>query len=301
MHEGESVTKSSLQVADKAPRYYLPPASAPIPGSILAALVAIVVALVLGVVYLLLVRVMPLVYLNAITCALYGAAVGRSAVAGSRLGRVRHAQTTQWIAIGAMGVGFVFIWVLWLSDAAGGWTLDPRRLARALAWAYENGTWSVGPGALATVAAPINGVMLGLTWLGEAVLLFAAAIIASRYYAIDTAICPQCRAWCTDSAEIWHYSGSTSGMQVKTQLEQRDWAYLGMLSPPSRRQIQILVLMRESCPRCRQTHLLSLKRKTLQPRGRFVADSISVMNKLVVSEADLALIAATPPCEPEAH
>jgi hypothetical protein len=304
------VAEEQVQSATSVPQpeYYQPPSNAAPLRIAAAAIISILITILAAFAYTLVVFYMPLVYANAIAGGLFGGLVGYSAIFGARQAKLLHRRSTLAIAQFAMCLGFVIAWIGWLGlvlpKSFGTLTPsqllhDPSAITHAIAQVYESGTWSVGMGGLAKFAPPVNGPILALVWLGEAVLLFAFAIIAVNFFAITTPLCPHCRAWCTDARLLHSYSGRVSGLALKGHLEGRDWQVLGTLIAPRAAEIQLLVLTHESCPRCKQSHFLSLHRRTRSAhRGPFARSDIPVINKLVINKEELEAIAALPAVDP---
>lgn len=320
-------------------RYYRVRGGAPVLGSLVALLIGAAIAAAGAYAYAVLCQRSPIIYLNILLVAAYAWLIGAATGAGARIGKVRSLRTVQWLAAGAAGVGLYVSWALWLTAVFSHYpyTFYPHMLVvpegsfwelgtlwKGVAVIYERGTWGLMSTQFASAGVQtVSGPILGAIWLAEGVLLVVLAMVTARLRTTRRAFCESCHAWCSAPRVVHCYSLMHNPVEIKLRMQEADWAYLGTLAAASDREPGHLALLHERCPRCRQTHMLTLQRVAIghsslpEPltgyrrtsvsgwveylvglftgEGRSSSRTYAIMDKLLVTESDLAIIESTPP------
>ncbi|HWE95794.1 MAG TPA: DUF4339 domain-containing protein [Tepidisphaeraceae bacterium] len=296
-----------VQVA--TPQYYQPSGRTPLPGALIALGIGMAAGIVVAYVYSFVDFYSPSVYFCLVLAPLAGLAVGYCSSFGARVGKLRNARRSTLLCVICASVSYLFAWTVWLWIVASrgdpglelSWMFGhPGSFLRVLAWVYDNGVWVVGPRMLSAIgqhAPTVNGVLLVIVWLGEALTFFAAAIITAKLMFVARTYCEACGRWCGIPQVVHEYPGGISAAELKLRLEARDWASLGTLPAARYTDRSRLSLCVEACPKCPQTRLLSLLRTSIarDAQRREKKNHIVLMSKLIVSAEEVDVIRSAPP------
>ncbi len=275
------------------PRQYSPA------GLGLALLIALAGSVLLAILYVWLLRVIPLIYASVVIALGYGWLIGEIAAKAVWYGKLRDRRSTLWLAMLGAGAGYYAAWIFWLGSItheSAALFLNPVVLGRSILGVNEVGTWSFGrEGILGTQS--VNGILLALVWLGEAIAIFGLAALSASRRAPDFAFCEQCSSWC-DKGRLLHSYGGVSAVELKLRLEQKDWAFFTTLPAARYGNLQRVDLEHYRC-KCGKLQTLAVQRVTIkvQQTGRSESKVI-VLNKLPVTPAELEWIERTTPLEP---
>lgn len=298
------------------PAYFSPSARATPAGLAIALVVTLFFAVGGAVIYTELLDFIPLLYFNVVSVFAFGWVLGRGVGLGANLGKLRSPRTVTRLAIVAALVGYLVAWVAWFENvfsksgaAPSGSFADPRVFWHALQVVYENGTWGIGGSyhfAAATHAAGmqaqspnVNGVLLVLVWVGEALGIFGAAIVVAHMRMSDRAFCEPCNAWCRSPELVHSYAASVSPVEVKIHLEQRDWRFLATLPRPRYGESRRTDIVVETCPRCGRTIFLTVRTvRVAFTRTGAVTHDYPVLHRMVITADELAQIRSLSPQNP---
>ena len=161
------------------PEPYRHSGQAPIFGLMLAMLVTVVGAILLGIAYAFLLIWIPIVQLNALATAALGGAIGGVAGICARFGKVRNGAIIPFFSlIGAT----LALWVAWVFDAKARFgiaemplLLNPMLPPQYVGDFYTEGFWTMGRN-----DKPVSGVFLLVVWLTEAGAVIATSFLTSR-------------------------------------------------------------------------------------------------------------------------
>lgn len=254
----------------------------------------------LAILYVWLLRVIPLIYASVVIALGYGWLIGEIAAKAVWFGKLRNRRATLCLAMLGAAAGYHAAWIFWLgsvTDESTASLLNPLVLCRTILHVNETGTWSFGrTEVLATQS--VNGVLLALVWLGEAIAIFGLAALGASRRAPDFAFCDQCNSWC-DKGRLLHSYGGVSAVELKLRLEQKDWAFFTTLPAARYRNLQRIDLEHYRC-KCGKSQTLAIQRVAIKARqtGRSESKFI-VLNKLPVTPVELDWIERTMPLEPD--
>jgi hypothetical protein len=285
------------QLAYAGERYYRHTGRAPLFGTTVATLAvwAAIIALAIAYAYTdLYVKVADLV--SALIVILFAAAGGVTVYFVMRWAKVRNTGVIVIVAISAALLLFYGSWVFWesaLSQNAGRglspWFLSQRPW---IVWRYALRINLVGTFTLNDRA--VTGGELWAAWIGEAVLLIGATIAIPILRMRGQAFCENCGAWCKrnkDVARVQHFDEEL----VREHMEEKDFEYLVRLGPASKGTPVHLRVELLSCPRCGQTHLLTVNRISMKYiNGQAHEDAKAVVDRLWVDPQQAEMIRKLP-------
>jgi len=117
----------------------------------------------------------------------------------------------------------------------------------------ETGTWSLGRGN----SKPVTGLFLWLVWVGEAALIFGAAMLAVKG-ALAVPFCETCQKWCRKRP----VSGTVNPgdpVLLRESLEAGQFGHLQQLGAAPEGASDYLWFEVYDCPVCDQMHTLTVK------------------------------------------
>jgi hypothetical protein len=148
---------------------------------------------VLGAVYALVNHHDPVIYLNVFLVLAAAWALGTAAAQGVRLGHIRNRAAGAFIGAVVFVAAYVSHWCVFLSTVIVNYSADvesfdikailelaaefarnPGDTLRLIVRFNEAGTWSISGGGSSAV--PVNGIVLALIWLAEAVILCYSSV-----------------------------------------------------------------------------------------------------------------------------
>jgi len=172
-----------------------------LPGILLPLVVCALVAFPAGLAYGYLIRWIPIVYLNILLTLGYGFAFGWLARKLLQRGKVRN--TALATAIGVIS-GLFALYGEWsghvhavFDDAP--WLLRPDEIFSAMAYLYENGSWTLGRGSSSSA---VTGIVLALVWAVEALLIVGLAGFVAWNFSAETPFCEKAGCWLDEKKHI---------------------------------------------------------------------------------------------------
>src|SRR4051812_38290051 len=264
-------------------RYYHHTGRAPLFSTTVATLCAWAATLALAIAYAyadMYIKIADLV--SAFILLLFAAAGGLTVYGVMRLAKVRNTAVVVIVAISAALILFYGSWVFWESalTVRAGTPLSPWRLFQRpdLVWRYALRINGIGTFTMNDRA--VTGGELWAAWIGEAVLLVSATIAIPILMMRGQAFCESCGAWCKrnkDVARVQHFDEEL----VREHMEEKDFEYLVRLGPASKHTPQHLRVELQSCPKCAQTHLLTVNRINIKyMNGQPHEDATAVVDRL---------------------
>jgi hypothetical protein len=285
------VTEATYRSPDRPQRLapYVSSGRTPILGLLAGLAAGGAVALVLSVLYAYGTIYIPIVQLEFLLTALFGAAIG--ATTGGVMHRFkvrsRFVIVTSALLLGTFG--WAFSWVPWLLATLSRMGLeasfDPWWLAQALAAIYENGTWSIGSSSTTAV----SGVMLGIVWVAEAATIVGLSTLVGVTMSADRVFCEKCESWCTVLPDRALYD-FLAGAQLKRALvEEADLEALHTTPRPSAPD-RWLSLKLGFCPGCGETNVIAIDdvKQTADNKGNTTRTPRAFIPYHCVSRGDMA-------------
>jgi len=278
-------------------RYYHHTGRAPLFGTTLATITAWAAAVALAIAYAwvdLNVKVADLV--SAFIVIAFAVAGGFAVYAVMRWAKVRNMPVIVIVAVSAALLLFYASWAVWEADLSrqasrpiSAWRLSQRP---GLMWRYALRINEVGTFTLNDRA--VTGGELWAFWIGEAFLLIGATIAIPIAMMRGQAFCENCGAWCKRNKDIARVQNFDDEL-VREHMEEKDFEYLVRLGPatintPVHLRVELL-----SCPKCKQTHLLTVNRINIQyVNGRRAENAKPVVDRLWLDAAQAEMVRGLP-------
>jgi hypothetical protein len=238
---------------------------APILGLAAGAAATFVAGPMLAAVYALAIAYIPIIYINIVATALFGAAIGFLVAYAMKTGKVRNT----WLTVGAALLGTAFVhyvgWMIWVALAF--WRADaevpmlaiifPPSFIAIVIEIGSMGTWGVRN------SAPVSGVLLWVVWTVEALIVFGASLAVAFGTADSEPFCEQCESWCQSEGVVLRLTGNADGDALASRLTAGDLGGLSELPAATQEdnpwhQIELCV-----CGSCGGTNTLTLSRVTM--------------------------------------
>lgn len=247
------------------------------------------VAVVLSVIYAYGTIYIPIVQLEFLLTAGFGAAVGATTSGVMHRFKVRSRFVIVASAV-LLGIfGWAFSWLPWLSATFSRMglemSLDPWWLAAGIVAIYENGTWSIGSSSTTAV----SGVMLGIVWVAEAATIIGLSTVVGAAMSADRVFCEKCESWCTVLPDRALYD-FLAGAQLKRALvEEADLSALDTTPRPSAPD-RWLSLKLGFCPGCGETNVIAVDdvKQTVDNKGNATRTPKTFIPYHCVSRGDMA-------------
>ena len=184
-------------------------------------------ALVMSVIYAYGTIYIPIVQIEFLLTALFGAAIGASTAGVMHRFKVRSRFViVSWAVL--LGIfGWAFSWLPWVFETFRSLEiplaemLQPFFLVQAIDQVYENGTWSIGSSSTTAV----SGVMLGIVWVAEAATIIGLSTLVGVNMSADRVFCEKCESWCTVLVDRALYDLGASAM-LRTALAERAMSFI---------------------------------------------------------------------------
>lgn len=265
-------------------------------GVAFALVVGSVIACFLAFVYAYLILYIPLVYINFLITAGFGAVVGIAAAALLKNRKVRNGGVAMVTALLITAIAYYYAWVSWLwalgrryGDAGEvttsvffGLLLQPAEVWKAILTVNENGAWSFRSGD------PVTGGVLWGVWALEALIIFGASLLIAKGWMEAEPFCENCEVWCESKENV--LAATTQNVEeFKQRMEAKDFRYLESLGAPAAECADWQQIDLYTCPKCMNTNTLSAKRVVLKVEKKETKKEESDILKhlvLSVSEAD---------------
>jgi hypothetical protein len=216
-----------------------------------------VAAIVLAVLYAYGTIYIPVVQLEVLLTALFGAAIGASTAGAMHAFKVR----SRVVIVGAslvLGVfGWALSWLPWLHATFARMDMhlsfDPWTLSQAIAAIYENGTWSIGRSSTTAV----SGGLLGIVWAAEAAIIVGLSTFVGVSKSADRVFCEKCDSWCTVLPDRARFDVGAADQLRTALLGEADLAVLQSAPVPTAAD-RWLSLTLGFCPRCGETNVIAI-------------------------------------------
>lgn len=239
----------------------------------------------LGTVYAYAIAYIPFVgKITFVLAALFGAGAGALTSWLFRKGKGRS--TVFGGLVGSLSVmsGYYVAWAVWAFAVLSRGSVEvgltdllfnPVALAEVLGRINEVGAWTLR-------GSSVNGTMLTVLWILEAVIVLGAGALAAFGIASDGAFCEGCGNWCERTEGVaWLNSGPSEPFSQRL-VQQRDWGVLGEYGPAPAGASPSIRLDMDHCKHCGQTHALSASEVTSDNENKTNVNTF--VHKLIVSK-----------------
>ncbi len=255
-------------------------------------------ALVLGGIYGVVTRFMPIVEITIVMTIGLGVAVGWLVGKGGELGKVRSRAVLTVFGV-LLGLFADYVgWITWLLACTEFEYLvvNPAGLLAVLREIAKEGAWSFG---FVEGFTP-TGVVLYAIWTVEAALIAGASAFFAWKALRHLPFCGACRRWVKDKKELPPREMVAIKSELRNNLERGDVTALTALKPgfkgKSWTEIELL-----SCSGCRDFHLLTVKSKrvTVDSKGKRHESEDDIVRNLIIDRPAYEAI-SQPPAQPPA-
>ena len=207
---------------------------------------------VLGTVYI------PIVQVEFLLTAGFGAAIGWVTAHFMHRFKVRSRALIMASSLGLASIGWLFSWLVWLDHTFGDQVgmldlANPFMVIGLVAQVFETGTWSVG----SSLSGAVNGLPLAAVWLVEAVIILVGAAFVAQNETHDRVFCERCESWCSVHPDRRFFDVSESESLLSGLVERGDWTVLSMAKDPTTGG-QWLSLKLGVCDGCHGTNVVAV-------------------------------------------
>jgi hypothetical protein len=277
--------------------YYEPSGKVTLKGLALGLGGGLVAAVVLAFAYAYLNNYIPIIQLNVLCLVGYAAALGVTAAALVRWGKMRNPTVGIFIAVLIACASYYLSWAVWLPLIVSGnglgsswWELasDPARMWDVLLLVNEKGAWSMGHLGSSRNNPTVSGVLLWVFWAAEALTVLIGTAVMAWKGLTSAPFCEPCRTWCKEEKGLVSIRAAEPD-ELKRRFEAKDFQYMKAVGPWQAGDSEWCRLDLHRCPVCDKTNTLSLKREKLKVdrKGNQDVASKEVFRGLLLSEADV--------------
>ena len=217
----------------------------------------------------------------------FGAISGAITVAIARRFKLRNRFVALALALLTTGAAYAFSWVPWtyftlsnagVTDVGFVDLLNPLALLGVLSEIYSVGAWSIGSN-----GSPVSGVMLGICWLLEMIVVLGTAGAVGFTQGAQGVFCEGCESWCQEQPSLLRFTVAAE-QELLRRLGLRDIAVLGQMPRATVGEASWLELKLSHCAGCGQTNTLLVERcvTTRDHRGNAVVRRAPLVTHLLI-------------------
>jgi len=247
----------------------------------------------------------PIIYINGLAAALFGALLGLLTEQFLVTRKCRSATVAGAVAFLVALGSYYFSWAVWLNASmTRGSILDflkPLNMLGAILVVNEHGVWTYHGDI-------IKGAVLWVVWAAEAGMIIGCAVYMATHEMLEATFCEGCEMWAKEqegvckvpagtappTADYAGYKSYIKGLKqhaadLKMRLENKDLAYIEQLGLVAPETIAWYRLDLHSCPQCNMTHTLRVTRFTRKFEGKKVqkqTDEKEVLRQLLLSSSE---------------
>jgi hypothetical protein len=225
-------------------------------------------------------------YLRVGALAVAAGAVGLLALIPVKVGRIRIPILAAFLGATIALLALYIMWLEWvhtvfkiagMSLNYGQMILHPLNLLQLIRLLNRTGTWSYKGDLL-------QGFPLLVLWLGEAAALLAAGVfIPLNALYSDDPVCRYCNIRCTRAKSLPRFSAAEQDKFLAI-IESRNFPALLTQAPPEHEDAPELSITLMSCPRCQETHILSINQIAWHlTNTQTTVKTIPLINKLLIT------------------
>lgn len=270
-------------------RFYRHSGKTPIIGLILVGLAGFVAVPILGVIYGVLIRIIPFIYINALIVFGYVYAVGFVILTALKSGKVRNIFLAGVIAF-FFGILADYVgWVSWLAVVFG----DPLFLIEFffpwevlyfIRMVAEQGAWSISG------TTPTGGILYAF-WAIEAIAVIGGPAYIVTKELSETPFCEESDAWVDKKSQIGVFKPIANPRQFKQTISQGNFAAIfNELKPIQPGDTQFTSLEVHECEHCRKLITLNVNdiKIKLDKKGKAETKARAIISKLMITPHQLA-------------
>ena len=284
-----------MDASGQAGLYYKHSGRFSVTGALYAVVVGSVVACLCAFVYAYIIVYCPIVYLNALIAAGFGALIGYLCSTMLQKKNVRSSVVAVAISLLVTTIGYYFSWAAWVwalarrSDNAVpfaglvGLTISPSLLWETIRAINVEGVWSIGRSSTA-----VTGWALWAVWVAELGLIFGLALSAAYKTMDEQPFCEGCEAWGTKKEKVLE-ALVTDTSEFRQRMEAKDFRYLESAGAPTGESTEWQRIDLFSCPKCGSFHTMDSTRVKIKVEsGKRKEETKQTVHHLLLtaSEAD---------------
>jgi hypothetical protein len=283
-------------------KFYRHSGKAPILGLILIGLAGFIAVPILGLIYGVLIRVIPFIYINVFIVIGYAYAVGFVLSSVAKYGKVRN-MFLLGLAAFFFGVLADYVgWVSWLAVVAGDPTFlieffFPMDILYFITVIAEEGAWTISG------ATPTGG-FLYFIWFIEACMVIGGSTYLTVTSLSETPFCEDSDAWADKKSQVGAFAPLKNPAQFKQAVTQGNFSAFNELKPARPEDMHFTTLQLYECVQCRNFYVLNVNdvTVTINNKGKADTKTRSVLSNLIVTPHQLASLRrlAEPPPAPTA-
>ena len=186
--------------------HYQHSGAAPFGGILMALVIGLIAAAVLGAVYTYLIFYIPFVYINFFVTIGFGVLLGIAVGSGAKIGKIRNSGVVGFIALIAGLVGYYIHWVFWVGAAMEARSFDPSAL-----WTFISAINAIGPWSI--FGWTPSGFSLWAIWGIEALMMIGIAVLGARGMT-DIPYCEQTGQWASENVLPRRFAALAEGASV---------------------------------------------------------------------------------------
>ena len=287
--------------------YYRHSGKVTVVGGILAGAAGLAVGVAAAWIYAYVDTYLPIVQLNALACAGFGALVGAVPAMTMRWGKVRNIP----VALAIVGVlclaGYYLAWCAWIhvifhrAQPETVITFDLLLKNPSLVWECvkainAHGTWSMSSHGSSN-SSNVTGVFLWVIWVAEAATMFGCALWMAKSILADRPFCEACDTWAAKPIQIATTgvgSGAGDVDSLRQRLERRDFTALQPLGPSQANDGKWLEYTLHQCGTCQKFATLTVTQVTVtkDKKGKATSAKKVLLEKLLVEPGDVEKLKA---------
>lgn len=247
------------------------------------------IAVVAAFVYAYVMVYVPVVQLAFLLPLLFGAGMGAAVAWLLRLAKTRSPFVSAGVATLVTGGSYALSWLPWTYATFARAEVEvsfldvlwPPSLAAMIAGIYETGAWSIGRS-----GEPVSGLVLGICWAVEALMIVAVAPAVAVATASSGVFCEKCERWCAPAKDVMRLPADVQG-HVAPRLDQRDLRVLSEVPRAQPYDNPFLSIDLHLCPGCGETNTLTLTHVHRTSDGkRENVVSTKLVDRVLVSRDD---------------
>jgi len=276
------------ELASTNVRFYRHSGKAPIMGLALIGIAGFVAVPILGIVYALLIRFIPFIYLNALIVLGYAFAISFVLTKVAKFGKVRNM-----FLLGLAGFFFGLLadyigWVGWLTLIAG----DPRFLVEFffpvdifyyITVVASKGAWTLS-------GSTPTGALLYVVWLIEACIVIGGTTYLTATSLSKTPFCEDSDTWADKRSVLGIFNPLTNIPQFKSAVLQGSFKPFNELKPSNPTNNHYTLLEVYECMDCKNFFVLNVDDVTIKinNKGKAEAKTKSIVSNLIVTSMTLS-------------
>lgn len=271
-------------------RIYRHSGKAPILGLLLIGIAGFVAVPILGLIYGVLIRVIPFIYINAFIVLGYAFAVGFVLSKVAIFGKVRNM-----ILLGLAGFFFGLLaeyvgWVSWLAVIVGDpfFLIEffyPGDIIYLITLIAEEGAWNIS-------GATPTGAFLYIIWFIEACVVIGGSTYITVTSVSKTPFCEESNAWADKKSQIGAFATLQNKAQFKQAISLGNFSAFNELKLAKDEDMQFTTLELYECEHCRNFFVVNVDEVTVKfdNKGRASTQSKPIVSNLLVTPTQLSAL-----------